>query len=82
MGELIGVNKKIVPVLQPTFGDTEEMVRKFRRLFESRQITLGTYTRELERAASDYLGVPHVVAVSSCTSGLILALKWISEREA
>lgn len=71
----MGKSKKIVPVLQPTFGDTGEMIRKFQRLFESRQITLGTYTRELEQAVSDYLGVPHVVAVSSCTSGLILALK-------
>ena len=35
---------------------------------------------ELEERAAERLGVPHVVAVSSCTSGLILTLQALVEE--
>ncbi len=38
-------------------------------------LTNGRYVRELERAAAEYLGVGHCVAVGSCTAGLMLVLR-------
>ena len=38
-------------------------------------LTNGPLVAELERRAAEYLQVPHVVAVSSCTTGLMLALR-------
>lgn len=64
-----------IPVLMPTFGDTGEMTRRFEELFRTGRITLGRYTRELEAEVGRLLGVEHVVAVSSCTAGLMLAIK-------
>jgi dTDP-4-amino-4,6-dideoxygalactose transaminase len=36
-------------------------------------LTMGPRTQDFEREYADYLGVPHAVAVSSCTAGLHLA---------
>jgi dTDP-4-amino-4,6-dideoxygalactose transaminase len=38
-------------------------------------LTNGQLVAELERRTAEYLDVPHVVAVSSCTTGLMLALR-------
>ncbi|HSK35410.1 MAG TPA: DegT/DnrJ/EryC1/StrS family aminotransferase, partial [Actinomycetota bacterium] len=38
-------------------------------------LTNGPYVRRLEEKAAAYLGVRHCVAVSSCTAGLMLALR-------
>lgn len=38
-------------------------------------ITLGPRVGEFEQRFAEYLGVPHVVGISSCSVGLILALK-------
>jgi dTDP-4-amino-4,6-dideoxygalactose transaminase len=40
--------------------------------YESGMLTNGRLVRELEEAAAAYLGVDHVVAVASCTAGLML----------
>jgi dTDP-4-amino-4,6-dideoxygalactose transaminase len=42
---------------------------------QSKQLTNGARVRAFEEAASKYLDVPHCVAVSSCTSGLLLVLR-------
>jgi dTDP-4-amino-4,6-dideoxygalactose transaminase len=44
-------------------------------ILRSGVLTNGPYVRRFEEAASDYLGVPHCVAVSSCTAGLMLVLR-------
>jgi dTDP-4-amino-4,6-dideoxygalactose transaminase len=41
----------------------------------SEVLTNGPYVRELEQQAAEYLGVRHVVAVASCTAGLMLVLR-------
>lgn len=43
--------------------------------YESGQLTNGRLVRALEEQAAERLGVPHAVAVSSCTSGLMLVLQ-------
>ena len=45
------------------------------RIIRSGVLTNGPTVRRLEDTAASYLGVRHVVAVSSCTSGLMLVLR-------
>jgi dTDP-4-amino-4,6-dideoxygalactose transaminase len=57
-----------VPAAKSVLGDIEGIL-------ESGVLTNGPYVRELEDRAADYLGVRHCIAVSSCTSGLMLVLR-------
>lgn len=52
-----------------------ELVDDFKAILASRQLTNGARVREFEEAAAAFLGVPHCVAVSSCTAGLLLTLR-------
>ncbi|MFH1415709.1 MAG: DegT/DnrJ/EryC1/StrS family aminotransferase, partial [Elusimicrobiota bacterium] len=47
---------------------------EIKKIFISGRVTSGDYVRKLEEASAEYLGVEHAVAVSSATSGLILAV--------
>lgn len=64
--------RHFLPYNQPEVGDDE--VRAVSDVILSRWITRGARTSEFEAALADYLGVPEVVAVSSCTAALHLAL--------
>jgi dTDP-4-amino-4,6-dideoxygalactose transaminase len=44
-------------------------------VWQSGQVTVGKYTRRFEEAVEQTLKVRHAIAVSSCTSGLMLAVK-------
>jgi dTDP-4-amino-4,6-dideoxygalactose transaminase len=63
-----------LPIVSPEGIGGEEFIGDVRKILESRQLTNGKFVREFERAAASYLGAPHCVAVSSCTSGLVLTL--------
>lgn len=56
----------------PGFNDVQE---RFRDIFGTGMITNWKYVKEYEDKMARYLGVSHAVAVSSCTSGLLLTLK-------
>ena len=56
----------------PPWDDVEADLRK---VWASPQITVGAYVRELEAEVAQRQEVPHVIAVSSCTSGLMLAIR-------
>jgi dTDP-4-amino-4,6-dideoxygalactose transaminase len=53
----------------------ESVLDDIRKILSGHVLTNGPYVRELEEQSADYLGVRHCVAVSSCTSGLMLALR-------
>ncbi|MBI5532833.1 MAG: DegT/DnrJ/EryC1/StrS family aminotransferase [Deltaproteobacteria bacterium] len=53
-------------------GDVE--LESLKKTIGSVFLTTGPRTAEFERALGEYLGVPHVIGVSSCTDGLMLAL--------
>lgn len=61
-----------VPFHRPSIG-TEEIEEVVRTL-ESGWLTSGPRTEQFEREFRRYLGVPHALAVNSCTAGLHLAL--------
>lgn len=64
-----------LPLVRPYLPDTPGIARRIERLLASGQLTNGPTVRELEDAAATYLDVRHVVAVASCTSGLMLVLQ-------
>jgi dTDP-4-amino-4,6-dideoxygalactose transaminase len=66
---------KLLPIVVPEGVPGEEFMEEVRRILASKQLTNGAHVRKFEEAAAEYLGVGHCVAVSSCTAGLLLALK-------
>ena len=64
-----------VPIVSPEGIPGEEFLRDVRKILGSGQLTNATFVRQFEEAAEKYLGVPHCVAVSSCTAGLVLTLQ-------
>jgi len=69
-----------IPINQPTLPSLEELNAPLRSILESAQVTNGRFVRELEDRAAEYCGVPHAIAVSNCTAGLMLALKVLEVR--
>ena len=64
-----------LPLARPAVGDVNRIARKVKQILSGGRITNGAQVLELEARAAEYLGVRHCVAVSSCTSGLMLVLK-------
>ena len=68
------------PIIRPSLPDLDELRRKMDGMWSSGQVTVGTHVRAFEEAVEKKLGVRHAVAVSSCTSGLILAVRALGLR--
>jgi len=64
-----------LPITRPAIPSLERVVRRLEKPFATGMLTNGANVRELEEAAADRLGVAHVVAVSCCTAGLMLATR-------
>jgi dTDP-4-amino-4,6-dideoxygalactose transaminase len=64
-----------LPIVSPEGLPGEEFLRDVRKILSSRQLTNATFVRQFEEVAEQFLGVPHCVAVSSCTAGLVLTLQ-------
>lgn len=69
-----------LPLQRPVFPDQRRLERRISAILTSGQLTDGPTVRELEETAAQRLGVAAVVAVSSCTSGLILTLQALDVR--
>jgi len=63
---------KPIPVARPSFGLGEE--KAVLEVLRSGWVTQGPRVAEFERKFAEYVGAPHAVAVSSCTTALHLAL--------
>jgi len=66
---------EFLPIIRPTLVEFDEVEAAFREVWRSGQLTVGPYTRCFEESVAQTLGVRHAVAVSSCTSGLMPAVK-------
>jgi dTDP-4-amino-4,6-dideoxygalactose transaminase len=60
------------PFFRPAKPPFERVAARMAASFETGMVTNGPHVRALEAAAAERLGVPHVVAVASCTAGLML----------
>ena len=65
----------MIPIIRPTLVDFTEIEKEFREVWSSGQVTVSKYTNLFEEKIRKTLKVKNVIAVSSCTSGLILAVK-------
>src|ERR1035438_8003415 len=61
--------------IKPTLPDFQSVVSAYQGFYDAGMITNGSLVQRFESAAAERLGVNHCVAVSSCTSGLMLLLK-------
>ena len=68
-----------IPFARPARPPLERVVDRLTPSYESGQLTNGRLVRELEEQIAARLGVGHVVAVSSCTSGLLLVVQGVTE---
>lgn len=66
---------QMLPMVAPEGLPGGEFLRDVEQILASGQLTNAAFVRRLEDAAAGYLGVPHCVAVSSCTTGLVLLLR-------
>ncbi|MDP9019429.1 MAG: DegT/DnrJ/EryC1/StrS family aminotransferase [Actinomycetota bacterium] len=64
-----------LPFARPYTPPLEAVTARLSPSYESGVLTNGPLVRQLEDRVAERLGVGHVVAVASCTSGLMLALR-------
>src|SRR5215216_5468488 len=64
-----------LPLARPEVANPAAVARAIAGILASGVLTNGPYVRRLEETAAAYLGVRHCVAVASCTTGLMLALR-------
>ena len=62
-----------IPLTKPFIN--EEVKQKVCEVLESGMLTEGTVTQDLEKQFEKYLGCSHAIAVTSCTTGLEVALR-------
>ena len=72
--------EKMLPIVDPEGLPEAEFLEEVRAILNSKQLTNGKHVRKFEKAAADYLGVEHCVAVASCTAGLLLVLRALELR--
>ena len=66
---------KVVPITLPTLPGYSRLEKNYREVLGSGMITNAKFVREFETKVASYIGTKYAVAVSSCTSGLILIIK-------
>jgi dTDP-4-amino-4,6-dideoxygalactose transaminase len=69
------VTDKRIELIRPTLAPWREVEPLFAEVWESGQLTIGRHTARFEAAAAELMGVRHAVALNSCTSGLMLAVR-------
>ena len=61
-----------LPFFRPARPPLEQVMERLAGSYERGSLTNGALVQELEETAAEYLDVPRVVAVASCTAGLML----------
>lgn len=69
-----------MPLVRPRFADSARVAARLQSVLESGELTNGRNVRDLEERLQDRLRVNHVVAVSSCTAGLMLVYQSLGVR--
>src|SRR5262245_28137711 len=61
-----------VQLVRPLLPDMTKLADGVREILGSGMVTKGQYLHTFEEAIAQHLGVKHALAVSSCTTGLML----------
>lgn len=72
--------ERLLPIVDPEGLPGAEFLDDVRHILGGKQLTNGARVSAFEEAVAAYLGAPHCVAVSSCTSGLLLVLRTLNLR--
>ena len=62
-----------IPLIKPFM--TDEIKKSVMDVLDSGYLTEGPVTREFEQVFAEYVGAEHAIAVTSCTTGLEMALR-------
>ena len=68
-----------LPFFRPAKPPLERVVARLTPSYERGALTNSALRQELEEKAAEKLGVSHVIAVSSCTSGLMLLMQALAK---
>jgi len=63
------------PFLRPTLPDLKDVIEEYQSTYQNGLLTNSGLVARLEAAVAERLGAKHCVAVSSCTSGLMMVLR-------
>lgn len=69
-----------LPVARPTMHREPALLDDIDEMIASGMLTNGRHVARFERDVADFVGVGHTVAVSSCTTGLLLLLTVLGRR--
>lgn len=64
-----------INIVRPVLPDFSTMAQGVQSILSTGMVTKGEHLKAFEKAVREHLGVKHAVAVSSCTSGLMLTYK-------
>src|SRR5512133_1637687 len=64
-----------INIVRPVMPDFSEMADGVQGILRSGMVTKGEHLKAFEKAVREHLGVKHAIAVSSCTSGLMLTYR-------
>src|SRR5687767_7049735 len=65
-----------IPIVRPMLPDCDDAFAEgVHGILGSGMLTTGQHLRHLEKVAAEHLGVRHALAVSSCTTGLMLTYR-------
>ena len=64
-----------VPIVRPVLPSFADLASDAEEMITTGMVTKGRHLLEFEQAVAEHLGVRHAVAVSSCTTGLMLTHK-------
>lgn len=71
----VDAQKKRLPIASPTLPNLDSLLPRLREIWDSGELTNGKTVAEFESLVADTMPGRHIVAVNSCTSGLMLALR-------
>jgi len=63
------------PFMRPTLPDLKDVLEEYQSTYQNGILTNSGLVARLEAAVAERLGAKHCVAVSSCTSGLMMVLR-------
>jgi len=67
--------EELIPMVRPVLPSFSEMAGGIESILRTGMVTKGRFLREFEDMLSKHLNVRHAIAVSSCTSGMMLTHK-------